>query len=77
MEKVAVVSVAGSMASPNVTVTLVVAATPVALSAGTTNVTVGATVSIVQALLAGEASSLPTLSVAFTWKVCAPSARPV
>ena len=37
----------------------------------------GATVSTVQVKLAGEASVLPAASVARTWKVCEPSARPV
>ena len=36
----------------------------------------GATVSIVQVKLAGEASVLPAVSVARTSKVCEPSARP-
>ena len=37
----------------------------------------GAVVSIVQVKLAGDASVLPAASVARTWKVCEPSARPV
>ncbi len=37
----------------------------------------GAAVSIVQVKLAGVASVLPAASVARTWKVCEPSARPV
>ena len=37
----------------------------------------GATVSTVQVREAGEASTLPTASMARTWKVCAPCPRPV
>ena len=37
----------------------------------------GATVSTVQVREAGEASTLPAASMARTWKVCAPWARPV
>ena len=37
----------------------------------------GATVSTVQVREAGEASTLPAVSVARTWNVCEPCARPV
>ena len=37
----------------------------------------GARVSIVHVVLAGEASTFPAASVAFTWKVWLPSASPV
>ena len=37
----------------------------------------GATVSIVQLRLAGVGSVLPARSVARTWKLCPPSARPL
>ncbi len=37
----------------------------------------GATVSTVQLREAGEASTLPAVSTARTWKVCAPCASPV
>ncbi len=37
----------------------------------------GAAVSTVQVKLAGEASALPAASMARTWKVWLPSARPV
>ena len=37
----------------------------------------GAVVSTVQVNVAGVASTLPARSVARTWKVCEPSARPL
>jgi hypothetical protein len=40
-------------------------------------VAVGAAVSIVHVCVAGVWSVLPAVSVAFTWKVCEPSATPL
>ncbi len=74
---VSVVRVVGSIASEKVTLTLAVVMTSVAPSAGATVVTVGAVASTVQAWLAGVGSVFPSTSVARTWKVCSPSAKPV
>lgn len=37
----------------------------------------GASISTTQVKLAGAPSTLPTLSIARTWKVCEPAAKPV
>src|SRR5215204_3746488 len=73
--KVEVVRVSGFMDSEKVASALVAVATPVAPSAGATATTIGAAASIVQVLLAGVGSVLPAASVAYTWKVCSPSAK--
>src|SRR5207248_7119835 len=46
-------------------------------SAGLVSVTLGTAVSTVQLQVAGVASALPAASIACTWKVCAPAARPL
>jgi hypothetical protein len=64
-----------SMSSEKVAVTLVLGATSVAPSRGSTLLIVGAVVSTVQSRLAGV-ESVPEELVALTSKWCCPSLRP-
>ncbi len=69
--------VAAFIASENVASTFVPVDTPIASSIGTTAVTLGAVTSTVHERLAGLGSVFPAESVARTWKLFAPSARPL
>jgi len=64
------------MAREKVAVGATLVATPVAPAAGVFAVTVGA-VPIVHVKDAGVASVLPAASIALTWKVWLPTARPL